>query len=57
MRGSIRAILGFIIVLGVAGGIDTATDSQLPVAFLLAISGLLLMYSGVHAMSGANNNG
>ena len=51
MRGSIRAILGLIIVLGTAGGIDNATDSQLPVALLLAIGGCLLMYSGVRAMN------
>ena len=51
MKGSIRAILGLIIVLGAAGGIDTATDSQLNVSILLAVCGLALMASGVSAMN------
>ena len=50
MKGSIRAIIGLLIVFGAAGGIDNATDSQLPVAILLAVSGLAIMYSGVSAM-------
>lgn len=51
MRGSIRAILGLVIVFGAVGGIDNATDNQLVPAILLAVCGLVLMYSGVSAMN------
>ena len=50
MKGSIRMILGFLLVLGVAGGLDTSTDSELYVSVLLASAGILIMYSGVRAM-------
>jgi hypothetical protein len=52
MRGSIRTFLGLMVVLGSGGGIDNATDAQLPVVLLVAVAGLLLMYSGVRAMKG-----
>jgi hypothetical protein len=57
MKGSIRAITGLLIVFGAAGGIDNATDGQLVPAFLLAISGLVLLFSGVYAMNGGKFNG
>ena len=50
MKGSIRAILGLIITLGAAGGLDTATDNQLVLVTSVALLGCLLMYSGVSAM-------
>jgi hypothetical protein len=52
MRGSIRAVVGFLIVFGAAGGLDNATDAQLPVLVLVATVGLLTMASGVFAMKG-----
>jgi hypothetical protein len=50
MKGSIRAILGFIIVFGCVGGMDSASDTDL--LFLLAVSavGLAVMASGVKAI-------
>jgi hypothetical protein len=51
MRGTIRALLGLILVLGAAGGLDTATDAQLFGCVAIAIAGLGLMYSGVSAMN------
>ena len=50
MKGSIRAILGLLIVFGAAGGLDTAPDSQLIGLIAVAALGLALMYSGVKAM-------
>lgn len=51
MKGSIRAIVGLLIVFGVAGGIDTASDSQLLALILVAAAGLGLMASGTKAMN------
>ena len=52
MRGSIRTFIGLLVVFGSVGGMDNATDAQLPVALLFAVAGLALMYSGVRAMNG-----
>jgi len=54
MKGSIRAIIGFLIVYGVSGGLDTATDTQLYTVVLPLVGlGLAIMYSGVSAMKGS----
>lgn len=51
MRGSIRTFVGLFVLMGVAGGLDTATDAQLlPLVVIGALAGLL-MYSGVRAMN------
>ncbi len=50
MRGSIRAIGGLLVVFGVCGGLDTATESQLLTLLVFAAAGLGLMASGVSAM-------
>ena len=42
----IRFVIGFLIVFGAVGGIDTATDSQLLVLVLVAAAGLGLMAAG-----------
>lgn len=51
MRGTIRAIVGLLVVFGVAGALDTATDSQLLTLIVVAAAGLGLMASGVSAMN------
>ena len=51
MKGSIRAILGLLVVLGAAGGLDTAPDDQLLLVTSVAVLGCLLMFSGVSAMN------
>lgn len=51
MKGSIRFIVGLLIVFGVAGGLDTATDSQLLILLLVAAFGLGIMASGVGAIN------
>lgn len=51
MRGSIRAIVGLLVVFGVCGGIDNATDSQLLTLLVFAALGLGIMASGVSAMN------
>ena len=52
MKGSIRAIVGLFVVFGAAGGLDNATDGQLPTLIAVSVVGLLLMASGVSAMKG-----
>ena len=51
MRGSIRAIVGLLVVFGVCGAIDTASDSQLLTLIVFAAAGLGIMASGVSAMN------
>jgi hypothetical protein len=50
MKGTIRVILGMILVFGVAGGIDTATDGELLALIPFALAGFALMISGSNAM-------
>lgn len=50
MRGSIRLAVGFLLVFGAVGGMETGTDAQLPMQLLAASIGLLSMYSGTKAM-------
>lgn len=56
MKGTIRTLLGLLVVIGSAGGLDTATDAQLPVVIVVAAIGLAIMYSGVRAMKGNSND-
>ena len=50
MKGSIRVILGMLLVFGVAGGIDTATDGELLILIPFALAGFGLMLAGTNAM-------
>ena len=50
MKGTIRVMLGMLLVFGVAGGIDTATDAQLLALIPFALAGFGLMYWGSTAM-------
>ena len=50
MKGSIRAIVGFLIVFGAVGGIDADPSASLLIQTSLALLGLGIMYSGVSAM-------
>lgn len=49
MKGSIRAAVGFLIVFGVVGGLDTNSIS-ISYAIALATVGLAIMASGVSAI-------
>ena len=49
MRGSIRMIVGLVVVMGAAGGLDTATNAQLIPCIAIACVGLAMMASGVSA--------
>lgn len=52
MRGGLRLILGFMIVFGASGGIETSnTDFELFSACLIGAFGLMLMFSGTQAMN------
>ena len=51
MRGSIRTFVGLFVLIGVAGGLDTATDAQLLPLVVIAGLALALAYSGVSAMN------
>jgi len=50
MRGTLRTLIGFVIVFGAVGGIDNSTDSELLLLVGIASAGMLLMFSGVKAM-------
>jgi len=50
MRGTLRTLIGFVIVFGCVGGIDNATDSELLLLAGIAAIGMMLMFSGVKAM-------
>jgi hypothetical protein len=52
MKGSIRAIFGFLCVFGAVGGVDNATDGELGLALSIALLGCAIMYSGVSSMKG-----
>jgi hypothetical protein len=51
MKGSIRTMVGLLVLFGVAGGLDTATDAQLFPLVVIAVVGSLIAYSGVRAMN------
>ena len=51
MRGSIRALVGFMVVFAAVGGIDNAADGQLLGLTALACAGLAMMAAGVSAMT------
>ena len=52
MTGLIRFVVGFLMVFGAAGGIDTATDTQLLGCIAIAAVGLAIMMSGAVAANG-----
>ena len=53
MRGSIRALVGFLITFGAIGGMESPENSLI---FLIpvAVAGLVIMASGVSAMNSEN---
>jgi len=53
MKGSIRVGIGFFCVFGSVGGMEHGPSDQLLLQTLVAVFGLLLMYSGVSAMKDA----
>lgn len=52
MRGSIRMLVGFLIVFGAVGTLDLNPDADLFVQTVIAICGLAVMFTGVNAMKG-----
>ncbi len=55
MKGSIRFILGLLIVFGAVGTLDADPSADLLVQTLLALGGLALMFSGVLAIQKQQN--
>lgn len=51
MKGSIRALVGFLIVFGAVGSMDYDPTVSVVLASLVAVVGLAVMYSGVSAMN------
>jgi len=51
MKGTIRLIVGLLLVMGAAGGLDNATDAQILPLMGIAILGLFSMYSATKAMN------
>jgi hypothetical protein len=52
MCGSIRMLVGFLIVFGAIGGIEVNPDADLLNQSLIAVCGLAVMFTGVIAMRG-----
>jgi hypothetical protein len=50
MRGSIRMLVGFLIVFGAVGTIEVNPDADLLVQMIVAVTGLAIMFTGVSAM-------
>ncbi len=50
MRGSIRMLVGFLIVFGAVGSIEIDPNANLMIEMILAGAGLAFMLSGVSAM-------
>ena len=48
---AVVAFVGFFLVYGVSGAIDTATDSQLVLMGLMALAGLGLFFAGVNGLT------
>ena len=51
MKGTIRFVVGLLMVFGAVGGMETGTDAQLPMQLGLALVGLLVLASGAGASS------
>ncbi len=51
MKGSIRIVLGFLLVFGAVGGMDAGPSEAFYYQLATAAVGLGLMYSGVRAMN------
>ena len=53
MKGSIRLLIGFLLVFGAVGGMDNPDQAAYFVEQIVAaVIGLGLMYSGTRAMNG-----
>ena len=50
MKGTIRFVVGFLLVFGAVGGMETGTDAQLPMQLGLALVGLLLLASAASTL-------
>ena len=50
MRGSIRMLVGFLIVFGAVGSIEVDPNANLMLEMIVAGAGLALLLSGVSAM-------
>jgi len=48
---SVVAITGFLLVFGVSGAIDTATDANLIPLGLIAVCGLALFFAGINGLT------
>lgn len=53
MKGTIRTAVGFLMVAGAVGGMETGTDAQLPIQLFVALVGLAIAYSGVRQLKKA----
>lgn len=51
MKGSIRIAIGFLLVFGAVGGMDSGPDDMLYYQIVSAVIGLFIMSSGAKAMN------
>jgi hypothetical protein len=54
MKGSIRMLIGFLLVFGAVGGMDAGPAEDFYYQMVMAVVGLGLMFSGVRAMNRFN---
>jgi hypothetical protein len=50
MQGSIRLAIGFLLVFGAVGGMDSGPADYLVYQVAVAVIGLVMMFSGAKAM-------
>jgi hypothetical protein len=50
MKGSIRIIVGFLIVLGAVGTLEADPSASVLLQVVIAVTGLVIMASGVAAI-------
>ena len=54
MKGSIRMLVGFLLVFGAVGGMDAGPAEDFYYQIVMAVVGLGFMFSGVRAMNRFN---
>jgi hypothetical protein len=54
MKGLIRFFVGLVMIMGIAGGIDSSTDMELITLIGCAAVALMILVSGINAMRKEN---
>jgi len=57
MPGTIRLIVGFLTALGAMGTLEVDPTASVVLQTLIALVGLAIAFSGVHAVNRSSSNG